>query len=94
MRPAMTNSGADYTATHRTDHHDVGPTNPNRRSRTEHMRIPDCDGTGIVVLGNATQPGSYATEIQNYLDTRDLRRHSSLRWHRLRQMVEHVDRSE
>lgn len=32
------------------------------------MTIPDCDGTGIVVLGNATQPGSYAVEIQSYLD--------------------------
>ena len=29
---------------------------------------PACDGTGIVVVANATTPGSYATEVQNYLN--------------------------
>ncbi|MEO9327512.1 serine/threonine-protein kinase [Gordonia aurantiaca] len=32
------------------------------------MSRPACDGTGIVVVGNATSPGSYASEVQAYLD--------------------------
>ncbi|WP_439029279.1 serine/threonine-protein kinase [Gordonia terrae] len=32
------------------------------------MTRPACDGTGIVVVANATAPGTYATEVQNYLD--------------------------
>ncbi|WP_137723707.1 hypothetical protein [Prescottella subtropica] len=33
------------------------------------MTVPACDGTGIVVLANATDPASYRTEIQRYLTT-------------------------
>ncbi|WP_232716667.1 serine/threonine-protein kinase [Gordonia metallireducens] len=29
---------------------------------------PACDGTGIVVVANATAPGSYESEVQNYLN--------------------------
>ncbi|MBD0860000.1 protein kinase [Gordonia sp. zg691] len=29
---------------------------------------PACDGTGIVVVGNAVAPGAYATEVQAFLD--------------------------
>ncbi|WP_257881140.1 serine/threonine-protein kinase [Gordonia terrae] len=32
------------------------------------MTRPACDGTGIVVVANATAPGSYASEVQSYLD--------------------------
>jgi len=32
------------------------------------MSHPACDGTGIVVLGNATDPGSYASDVQRLLD--------------------------
>ncbi|HEY5852922.1 MAG TPA: serine/threonine-protein kinase [Aldersonia sp.] len=31
------------------------------------MTIPECDGTGIVVLGNAVEPGDYAAEISALL---------------------------
>ncbi|MDH3007875.1 serine/threonine-protein kinase [Gordonia alkanivorans] len=29
---------------------------------------PACDGTGIVVVGNAVAPGAYAAEVQSFLD--------------------------
>jgi serine/threonine-protein kinase len=32
------------------------------------ITVPSCKGTGIVVLANATDPATYASEIQNYLD--------------------------
>jgi serine/threonine-protein kinase len=32
------------------------------------MSRPACDGTGIVVLGNATNPGSYAVDVQRLLN--------------------------
>lgn len=31
------------------------------------MTVPECDGTGIVVLGNAVEPGAYAEEISELL---------------------------
>lgn len=31
------------------------------------MTVPACDGTGIVVLANATEPASYRAEIERYL---------------------------
>ena len=31
------------------------------------MTVPECDGTGIVVLGNAVEPGDYAEEISTLL---------------------------
>src|SRR5690348_8050756 len=33
------------------------------------MSHPPCDGTGIVVLGNAVNPGQYADDVQRLLDT-------------------------
>ncbi|MDH6282682.1 hypothetical protein [Prescottella agglutinans] len=33
------------------------------------MTVPACDGTGIVVLANATEPTSYRAEIERYLAT-------------------------
>ncbi len=32
------------------------------------MTRPACDGTGIVVVANATAPGTYVAEVQSYLD--------------------------
>ena len=32
------------------------------------MSRPPCDGTGIVVLGNAVTPGQYAADVQRLLD--------------------------
>ena len=32
------------------------------------ISTPACDGTGIVVVGNATNPSTYAAEVQSYLD--------------------------
>ncbi|OYD70976.1 serine/threonine-protein kinase [Rhodococcus sp. OK302] len=32
------------------------------------MTVPSCNGSGIVVLANATDPATYANDIQRYLD--------------------------
>ncbi|MEE2034212.1 hypothetical protein [Rhodococcus chondri] len=32
------------------------------------MSVPSCDGMGIVVVGNAVDPASYASEVQHLLD--------------------------
>jgi serine/threonine protein kinase len=52
-------SSASQTTPHRPNG-DLGLSTP--------MSRPACDGTGIVVLGNATNPGSYASDVQRFLD--------------------------
>lgn len=44
------------------------PVSPNSLNVSTPTSHPACDGTGIVVLGNATAPGSYESEIQSLLN--------------------------
>lgn len=45
----------------------VGTTVPGDLGLSIPMTRPTCDGSGIVVVGNATAPGTYAQEISGYL---------------------------
>ncbi|MGE5696099.1 MAG: serine/threonine-protein kinase [Candidatus Sericytochromatia bacterium] len=56
------------TTTTRTSTTTARPANDADLDLSKPISVPACDGTGIVVLGNATNPATYREEVQGYLN--------------------------